>query len=116
MFKSLNTIGPVTKPACLGCLQPLSKMDPASVHFCPKCNLPLCTPNCEYLAQHETQECNIFSENKLMDNTKIDTTKPSSIYHCVAIVRMMLKLHNKNSKVDVAREEALKLMTHLDKR
>ena len=113
-WKHVNLTGPLLKPACLGCLQPLSKMDPALVYFCPKCNLPLCSPNCEFLAQHESQECIIFSENKLMENTKIDTTKPSSIYNCVAIVRMMLKLHSKN--FDVATEEALKLMTHLDKR
>ena len=54
------------EPACLGCLQPLTKMDQATVHFCEKCNLPLCTPNCEFLAQHESQECQIFSEGKLM--------------------------------------------------
>ena len=81
------------EPACLGCLQPLTKMDQATVHFCEKCNLPLCTPNCEFLAQHESQECQIFSEGKLMLDTKIDTTKPSSIYTCIAIVRMMLKLY-----------------------
>ena len=104
------------KPACLGCLQPLSKMDPEAVYFCLKCNLPLCSPNCDFLAQHENQECKIFSDAKLMEKTRIDTTKPSSIYSCIAIVRMMLKLHKNDAKIDVSREEALKLMTHLDKR
>ena len=89
----LILLGPMLEPACLGCLQPLTKMDQATVHFCEKCNLPLCTPNCEFLAQHESQECQIFSEGKLMLDMKIDTTKPSSIYTCIAIVRMMLKLY-----------------------
>ena len=119
MVKRLETLvlkkGPIIQPACLGCLRPF-KGEPI---YCPKCNLPLCSLNCDYLSTHETQECSIFSEAKLVQNVKVDTTKPNSLFNCIALMRIILKFRpGIKAELDeqVACEEVKKLMTHLEDR
>ena len=107
--------GPIIRPACLGCL--LAFRD--QPEYCQKCNLPICSQSCDRLPIHESQECVIFSNAKLVQNIKVDTTKPNSLFNCIALMRMILKFRPDvecTLEEEISKEEVKKLMTHIDER
>ncbi len=107
IFDKAFTLGPITTPTCLGCLLPMK--EPVS---CPKCNLPMCSLNCEFLQLHASQECEIISQSKLIE-FKVDTAQPNTFYNCIGLMRMILKMQDKKDK---SLPEVLKLMAHLTER
>ena len=102
--------GPIFEPICMGCLAKFDK----EAESCHLCGLPICSKDCEFLDQHQFQECIVFRQAKVpVADLKIEHGKPHFVYSCIGIMRMLLK-HHKCTEDEKKRVDLL--MSHADLR
>ena len=64
------------------------------------CTLPICSSDCDMLNQHLSQECKILAEANLPP-LQIDLEQPNSMYNCIGLMRMLLRMKKNDEEGDI---------------